>query len=197
MKLYGTLTSPFVRRVRAVALELGARVDLVDVSQPDGQELLRAVNPIAKVPTAEIGGQLWFDSHAIVAELLATRGHGSLRVPPGFDAAESNFLVAVDGALEPAIRLFYFRRDKLAIDGLPYMVKERERVRAVMTWLERQVSPPWCTRHEGFGLAELNLITALDWMQYRDAYPVGDHPRLLEVRAAHADRPSLRGTLPP
>jgi glutathione S-transferase len=197
MKLYGTLTSPFVRRVRAVALELGVEVQLVDVSQPHGQELLGAVSPIAKVPVAELDGSLWFDSHAIVTELLAARGHGTLRVPPSLSAAESNFMVAVDGALEPAIRLFYFRRDKVAIDDLPYMVKERERVRAVMTWLEGQVRPPWCTRQDGFGLAELWLITALDWMTYRDAYPVGDHPRLLEVRAAHRERPSLRETLPP
>jgi glutathione S-transferase len=197
MKLYGTLTSPFVRRVRAVALELGVEVQLVDVSQPHGQELLAAISPIAKVPVAELDGSLWFDSHAIVAEMLAARGHGTLRVPKSFTAAESNFMVAVDGALEPAIRQFYFRRDKLAIDDLPYMVKERERVRAVMTWLERQVRPPWCTRQDGFGLAELWLITALDWMTYRDAYPVDDHPRLLEVRAAHRERASLRETLPP
>lgn len=197
MKLYGTYTSPFVRRVRAVALELGVEVQLVDVSQPDGQELLRAVSPIAKVPVAEIDGAVWFDSHAIVGELLAGRGRGTLRVPPSFDARESNFMVAVDGALEPAIRQFYFKRDKVPIDGLPYMEKERERVRATMTWLERQVHAPWCTRAHGFGLAELWLITALDWMAYRDAYPVGDHPRLLEIRTAHAGRPSLRETLPP
>ena len=46
MRLYGTLTSPYVRRVRIVATEIGVPCELV---APDAA-LLHAVTPIWKVP---------------------------------------------------------------------------------------------------------------------------------------------------
>ena len=197
MQLYGTLTSPFVRRVRVVAHELGVDVRTVDTTTPEGQEALRAVSPIGKVPVAELDGEVVFDSRTIIAEMVALRGPGALRIAGRTEPAESNFVHAVDAALEAAIRLFYFKRDGVAVDGLPYMVKERERVRTIMTWLEGHVHGGWCTRARGFGLAELALVTTLDWMTYRQAYPIADHPRLVAVQAVHADRPSLVATLPP
>lgn len=197
MKLYGTLTSPFVRRVRVVAQELGVEVTMVDTSAPGGQEALRRVSPIGKVPVAELDGEIVYDSRAIIAEMVALRGPGELRISGRTDPAESNFVLAVDAALEAAIRLFYFKRDEIAVDGLPYMVKERERVRTIMTWLEGHVHGGWCTPARAFGLAELALVTTLDWMVYRGAYPIDDHPRLISVQTLHADRPSLQATLPP
>ncbi len=197
MKLYGTFTSPFVRRVRVVALELGVEVEMVDTAAPGGPEALRRVSPIGKVPVAELDGEVVFDSHAIIAEMVALRGPGELRISGRTEPSEGNFVLAVDAALEAAIRLFYFRRDGVAVDPLPYMVKERERVRTIMTWLEGHVHGGWCTRHRAFGLAELALVTMLDWMAFRDAYPIADHPRLVSVQTMNADRPSLRATLPP
>ncbi|HTL38522.1 MAG TPA: glutathione S-transferase N-terminal domain-containing protein [Kofleriaceae bacterium] len=54
MKLYGTTTSPFVRRVRVVAAEVGESVDLLNTAPPDGQAKLRAISPIWKVPVAVV-----------------------------------------------------------------------------------------------------------------------------------------------
>ena len=50
MKLYGTTTSPFVRRVRVVAAEVGEPVELVNTAPDIGQAQLREVSPIRKVP---------------------------------------------------------------------------------------------------------------------------------------------------
>lgn len=195
MRLYGTLTSPFVRRVWVVALELGVDTETCDTTSAAGQEALRRATPIGKVPVAELEGEVVFDSHAIIDALLARRGHGPLRPPGG--AAERNFVVALDDALGAAIRLFYFRRDGVAIEGIPYMLKERDRVATIMTWLDGQVAADSCTPAPGFGLAELALVTAIDWMRYRGAYEVGAHAGLLAVHRAHAGRASLQATLPP
>lgn len=195
MRLYGTLTSPFVRRVRVAALELGVRTELIDASTSEGQALLRAVSPIGKVPVVEFDGELIFDSREIIAALQANRGSGPLRPLGG--ASERNFVVALDEALTAAIRLFYLRREGVPVDPIPYMVKERERVRTIMTWLDGQVHAGGVTSAASFGVAELALVTAVDWMRYRDAYAVDAHPRLLAVHAAHAGRDSLRATTPP
>jgi glutathione S-transferase len=198
MRLLGTLTSPFVRRVRAIALELGRELEFVDTTTPAGQAALQRLSPLQKVPVLEVGGVGVLDSHAISALLLAQFGPGPLRPPrPTNEIAEGNVMHAIDGALEAAIRLFYFRRDDIDATVIPYMVKERERVDRTLTWLDGQVRGPWCTHEDGFGLAELAVVTALEWMQFRAAASLDAHHNLLALAAAHAERPSLAATRPP
>ena len=58
MKLYGTTTSPFVRRVRVVATEVGQAFDLINTAHDAGTAALKAVSPIWKVPVVEVGGRV-------------------------------------------------------------------------------------------------------------------------------------------
>lgn len=197
MKLYGTVTSPFVRRVRMVADELGVPVESIDTAGPEGQAALRAVSPIAKVPTAVLDGAVVFDSRAIIDLLLDAHGPGPLRATTAATRVDEwNLLNAVDAALEAAIRLFYLRRDGIDPAGIPYMVKEQDRVRAVMTWIDGHLHGPWCTGEAGFGRAELALLTTADWMRFRQAYDVDAHPNIVALAAAHAERPSAVRTRP-
>src|SRR6185436_16549189 len=77
MKLYGTTTSPFVRRVRVVAAEVGEQVERIDTASDAGQAKLREVSPIRKVPVAVIDGRTIYDSRVINEWLTTTRGfHG-------------------------------------------------------------------------------------------------------------------------
>src|SRR6478672_6182552 len=125
MKLYGTTTSPFVRRVRIVAAELGEPVELVDTATEEGTRALQAVTPLWKVPVAELDGELLFDSRVICDALVAARGWGPLR--PSV-AADANLRTVADGALDSAINWFYLVRRDGAETDLPYLRKQRERV---------------------------------------------------------------------
>jgi glutathione S-transferase len=195
MKLYGTLTSPYVRRVRAVAFELGAPVELVLTANPEGQAALREKTPIWKVPIAELDGQLIFDSHSILDALLEQRGPGPLRRATGpARIEEDNFIHVVDAALDSAIRLFYIKEANP--DEVPYLGKERDRVGSALSWVEARLCGSWCSEQAGFGLAELALYTTLDWMRFRAAYAVEKHPALVRFLEAHASRESLRETAP-
>lgn len=198
MRLYGTRTSPFVRRVRVVAHELGQDLELVDTSTPEGQAALGRVTPLLKVPVLELGGVAVLDSHPICDLLLAQQGHdGDGLRRSGDRIGDSNLIHAIDGALESAIRLFYFQRDKVDVEPIPYMRVERDRVTRTLAWLEGQVRGQWCTPEAGFGLAELALVTTLEWIQFRAAAPLDAYPKLLALAAAHAQRPSLVATRPP
>jgi glutathione S-transferase len=195
MKLYGTLTSPFVRRVRFVADALGVPFTLVDTSTDAGQAALRAVTPFWKVPTAALDGQVIFDSRAITEHLLRTRGHGPLRPMSAHGwVQESNLIQLTDGVLETAIRFFYLRREGADLSA-PYLVKEAQRIDSTMAWLAAQVDGPYLTDDPRFGAAELVLYSTLDWMRFRRAYPVEQHPSLVGFLAAHAER--MAGTAPP
>jgi glutathione S-transferase len=195
MKVYGTTTSPFVRRVRVIAAEVGEPVDRVETATDEGQGALRAISPIRKVPVAMIDDRLIYDSRAIIDYLTLTRGYGSIE-PPRDRWREHNLVAAIDGALDAVIQLFYLRRDGVAVDGTPYAARQLERADAVFSWLASQLTPDRRTFSTGFGLPELALICALDWMDFRKAYPTERAHALANVRAAWAERPSLVETRP-
>jgi len=195
MKLYGTTTSPYVRRVRVVAHELGEAVDRVDTATDAGMAKLREVSPIRKVPVAEVDGRRLYDSRAIVDWLTTTRGWGEL-ARASDPWRELNVVNAIDAALDSVIQLFYLRRDGIAIDGTPYAIRQLDRADAIFGWLAGQLTTDGRSFGTGFGLAELALISTLDWMEFRNTYPVGTLTGFAALRAAWADRPSLIATRP-
>lgn len=197
MKLYGTYTSPFVRRVRIVAAEVGAPCTLIDTLKEEGQAALRAISPIWKVPVAESEGAVILDSHVIIEHLLESYGRRNLRAVTTEDRwRESNLINVIDGALDSAINVFYLKRDGADVEGLGYLVKQRARVESAMDWVEKQLDQGWFTAEHRLGLSEIYLATAIDWMSFRDAYPVDRHPGLVRFRETHRDVPSLLSTLP-
>jgi glutathione S-transferase len=184
MKIFGTTTSPFVRRVRVVAFELGVAIDRVDTATPEGLAELERVSPIRKVPVAEIDGTPVFDSREIIRRLGW----------PATDPREPNLVNAIDAALDSIIQLFYLRRDGIAIDGTPYATRQLARTDAIFAWLGTQVRGDSFTG--GFGLAEISLVCALDWMEFRRTYPTERAPAVEPVRAAWRERESLATTRP-
>ncbi len=194
MKLYGTTTSPFVRRVRAVAAEVGEPIDRIETASEAGQTALREVSPIRKVPVAIAGERTLFDSRVIIEWLTTTRGFGGL-APARDRWREHNLLNAIDSALDSVIQLFYLRRDGVAIDGTPYAIRQLDRAAAIFAWLGDELVDGK-TFESGFGLVELTLVCGLDWMEFRDTYPVAELTQLAGVREAWGDRPSLSSTRP-
>lgn len=189
MRLYGTTTSPFTRRVRIVAAELGEPIDWVDTATDAGQAALREISPIRKVPVAIVDGRTLFDSRVIVDWLTGTRGHGGL-APPRDRWHERNVINAIDEAIGSVIQLFYLRRDGIAIDGNVFAQRQLDRSDAIFQWLAGKLSTT------AFGVSEASLVCALDWMDFRNSYPTERAAGVAAVRDAWRDRPSLVETRP-
>jgi glutathione S-transferase len=189
MKLYGTTTSPFVRRVRVVAAEVGQALELLNTAPDPGQAQLREVSPIRKVPVAVIDGRTIFDSRTIIEYLTLTRGWGEV-VPARDRWHEQNLLNAIDGALDAVISLFYLRRDGIAVDGNVFATRQTERADAIFAWLAPKLST------DSFGLPEISVSCALDWMDFRSAYDTQRAAGLARVREAWSARPSMVATRP-
>jgi glutathione S-transferase len=199
MLLFGSPTSPFVRRLRVYCAELGLPYTAVDVFTDAGQARLRATTPLWKVPTVvyEDGAVQW-DSAAILGHLIARHGSGPFAAETG-DPATSNRTHATLGALESAIAVFYLRRDGVDIGAIPYMVKQEARVDAALDWLAGELRGPVFRSFRadgGFGMAELTLFCVLDWMRFRSVRPVASVPAFAAFLAAHEGRPSLVATHP-
>jgi glutathione S-transferase len=206
--LYGSTTSPFVRRVRVVCFEKGLPFTFVNTATDDGGAVLAAVSPIGKVPVARFDdGRVVFDSRVILDELC----HGSdtkaawapLRAPFADARArvdEENAVNLVDEALLSLVRLFYLRRDGADL-SVAYLQKEQRRATTILGHLDQAVIGHHLTKRAaeegGLGRPELALVTALDWMQFRGAFDIGTVPRLKGALEwwLH-QRPSLAGTRP-
>jgi glutathione S-transferase len=194
-RLYGTLTSPYVRRVRCAAIELNVPLELCDTSTDAGQSALRTVSPLWKVPTLELGGQVIFDSRVILMELITRHGVGALGPWP-IDVASLNLMSALDGAMDALINALYYQREGVQSAEVPYLQKQHDRAAATMHWVDAQVAPRGLAEGS-FSWMGLYLLTTLEWMIFRDMYPVREHAGLLACLESLQDHPSLVATRPP
>ena len=185
MKLLGTTTSPYTRKVRILLKALGQAHELVDTRTDVGAAALAESSPLGKVPVLVVDGisgpGVLPDSSLITNWLWATR-EAELRAA-GFnldpnDWADRRLQEVVEGALDAAINRFYLLRDQLPDQG--YVTRQRDRVTTTLTWLDarmaafaRPVSP-----------AALSLGCALDWMVFRDVTDLVRFPRLVTFREA-------------
>lgn len=200
MTVYGSVTSPFVRRLRFVLHELGIEFALVDSLTDAGQSAMRTKNPIWKVPCVEIDGQILWDSHTII-EYLSDKNKGNpklLREPQGAERwREKNLVSAADACVESAINVFYLRKDGVKVDEVAYLVKQRARVGSILTWLKTQLKENYFTAEKKIGLSELTLYCILDWLRFREMYPVLEDAELKAFMDFHAGHPGLAATKPP
>ncbi len=197
LELFGSLTSPYVRRVRIIALELGLELDWVDTTTEAGQAALRKISPLWKVPVARVRGQLVLDSAVISQLLLSKHGPGPLAAYDPADVDTRNLLSVIDGALDSLINTFYLKKDGVEPAQAAYIQKQHERAAACFSWLEERVRGPWLTSTECLGLPEIALLTALEWMTFRNTYDVSRHPKLAACVQHHATRASITSTAPP
>jgi glutathione S-transferase len=205
--IYGTITSPYVRRVRVVAHELGLEHELIDTTTDTGQAELRRRSPIWKVPAAELDGQLVFDSRVICDLLVARHGAGKLaRVE---QTGERNLITVIDGALDSLVNCFYLARDGVDTESVAYLRKQQERAASALAWIDAQVNdgrlgPAIPTEaldgpmglDLGFGLPEIALATAAAWMRFRATYPIERHPGVVACLQRCEARPSFAATQP-
>lgn len=179
-----------------MALELGLDVAWVDTTSDAGQAALRSLNPVWKVPAARLDGQIVLDSAWICRELIRRHGPGPLAPPESWGVEVSNAMAVIDGALDALINSFYLAKDGVGATGVAYLQKQHQRAHSSLGWLEERVRGPWVTGTQQFGLPEIALVSALDWMEFREVYEVQQHPALAACLAHHRERPSLSATSP-
>jgi glutathione S-transferase len=196
LRLFGTTTSPYVRRVRIVAMELGLVVELVEVASQEGQHRLAEVSPIWKVPALQIVDEpeIVLDSHAIIDLFMRRFGHGDMTPFDPADSAARNVLTVIDAALDSLINALYLTRDGIDSYHSAYMRKQVDRADSALRWLGGRVGQTGFGR--GFGLTEIALVAAIDWIRLRSALPLENHERLVRAAAHWSSRASVAATVP-
>ncbi len=203
MKLIGSLTSPYVRKVRIVMAEkkLDYQLELEDVWANDR---VMASNPLGKVPCLVLpGGEALFDSRVIV-EYLDTRSPVGRLIPEVHRTRieVKTWEALADGILDAAIlaRLEQTwpgrsdaERSQAWVDRQLYKIESS--LAAVASGLAER---PWCTGIH-LSLADIAVGCALDYVDFR--FPQlgwrDAHPNLVRLAAKLGARPSFVDTRPP
>ncbi len=192
MQLFGSLTSPYVRKLRVLAAELGIDLPFVELSpMDDGAELL-AANPLAKVPALVLDdGTALVDSPVIAAWLLAQAPDNALLASegPAHWAGRTTEAIA-DGILDAAIVL-RFNAAQGVTSGL-WVDRQYRAIDRALAALAVRVG-------DGFGYGEICAVVAVEYLDLR--WPGidwrGAHPALRALHARLTQRVSLHATRPP
>jgi glutathione S-transferase len=203
MKLLGSLTSPYVRKVRVVMAEkkLDCQLELEDVWGNDN--ILRS-NPLGKVPCLVMeGGEAVFDSRVIVEYLDTLSPVGKLIPPSGRERIEVRTWEALaDGLLDASL-----------LARMEANWKHRTEAQRSQAWIDRQMSrvtaalksmslglgeKPWCCGNH-FTLADIAVGCALGYLDFRFPHIDwrGAHPNLQKLHEKLATRQSFIDTAPP
>ena len=174
MKLIGSLTSPYVRKVRIVLAEkkLDYKFDVEDVWAAD--TTIAASNPLGKVPCLVMeGGEAIFDSRVIVEYVDTLSPVGKLIPLSGRERVEVRTWEALaDGLLDAAI-----------LARLEATWPGRTEAQRSQAWIDRQIGKMhaslkamslglgdrnWCTGTH-YSLADIATGCALGYLDFRYA----------------------------
>lgn len=201
MKLIGSVTSPFVRKVRVVMAEKKLDFTFVQENVWAPDTTIQQTNPLGKVPCLVMeDGSTLYDSR-VIAEYLDTLTPVCKLLPPnGRERAEVKVWEALaDGVLDAAVLV---RLEKTL----------RPEQQQSQDWIERQ----WTKVHAGlramsdglgespfcmgnhYTLADVAVGCALGWIAFR--FPEvawrGDYPNLARLFDKLSERPSFKDTIP-
>ena len=201
MKLIGSVTSPYVRKVRVVMAEkkLDFSFELENVWVPE--TTIQQVNPLGKIPCLVMeDGSTLYDSR-VIAEYLDTISPVCKLLPPnGRDRTEVKVWEALaDGVLDAAILVFIERRDRTPEQQSDkWIARQMGKVDAGLREMSAKLGDASYCMGIHYSLADVAVGCALGWLSFRfpDIDWRGDHPNLARLFDKLSERASFRDTVP-
>lgn len=166
MRLIGSTLSPFVRKIRVAAIELGIgdTIELVAIDVFDPANGLERINPLRKIPALVLDdGTALYDS-AVICEWLCTRYPEPVLLPRD----ETRWPVLVTQALADGLAdaAALARQEKLrpANEQSPaFIEKQMKSVDRALAALDADAD--W--RSGDLDLAQIAAACALGWLSFR------------------------------
>lgn len=198
MKLYGSLTSPYVRKVRMFLAEKGIAHDFVVEGPSDAAGNVARLNPLGKVPAlVRDDGEVLFDSPMIIDYLDGLKGVPL--IPSSGDARwlAQRWHALAQGIMDATVaRLMETRRAADRQDAA--VVKKQEgKIVAALRFAEERVGGGEYLVGDKLTVADIAMAAALGYMDLRYAHDwQGAHPQLAKWFGAASRRTSFAETAP-
>lgn len=203
MKLIGSTTSPYVRKVRIVMAEKKLDYQFLQDNVWSADTRIAASNPLGKVPCLVMeGGEAVFDSRVIVEYLDTLSPVGKLIPSTGRERAEVKTWEALaDGLLDAAILVRLentFEGRKPSERSQAWIDRQMDKVHASLKAMAQGLGDkPFCSGIH-LSLSDIAVGCALGWLEFR--FPeIGwraEYPNLAKLMDKLAQRASFADTKP-
>jgi glutathione S-transferase len=200
LKLLGSDTSPYTRKVRLVMLEKGIpHTYVVDPPRAPGSQVPRS-NPLGRIPTLLLDdGTAVFDS-AVICEYLDTLNDTPVLIPRADAMARMRvrrWEALADGIMDSAVVVRVESMRPAEKQDPTTLAVHGNAITRALEHAAGQLAPgAWCEGAE-VTLADLALVSALLYLDLRQ--PERDwrsqHPQLAAWAARIRGRPSVQATL--
>ncbi|MDQ8024069.1 MAG: glutathione S-transferase [Moraxellaceae bacterium] len=200
MKLIGSTTSPYVRKVRVMLEEKGAPYEFVAEQPWEATTRVPDYNPLGKVPALVIDdGRIWFDS-TVIAEYLDT-----LAVAPAFFPADPlarvevrQLAVLADGIVDAGVAWRVDAQRPAERQDPNWIARQRGKVERGLDMLDQLAAGKEWLHASGYGLADVAVVCALGFIDFR--HPSLDwrssRPQLTAYAERISRRPAFAATIP-
>lgn len=200
MKLIGSYTSPFVRKISVILLEKDIPFEFVNEFPYNDVNGVAQYNPLGKVPALVTdNGEYWYDSQ-IIAQYLEQLGVAPNMLPAEPQAAlKMRQLEALaDGVMEAALALVREKTRPAAQQSESELLRQREKVARGLDALEGYASDG-ALRPDEVNLATISAACAIAYLNFRRVAPgwCATRPKLVRLVDSLFQRASFARTEPP
>jgi len=188
MKLFGSVSSPFVRRLRLLLVNQPYELISLNIFETVGRETLVQLNPTRKVPMLQDGELVIFDSGVIFRYLSQ-----KLQLP-ALSWADENRLTMINAVNDSLVELLLCQRsgfdthsDKL------FFNLQHERVVGTLQVLEQQAATG---QFADWDYLAISLYSLLDWAEFRQLADLKPYPALQQFMQTKKDQAGIAQTCP-
>lgn len=184
--LYGSYTSPFVRRIRMILENYSYELKEVNIFDSEDSIKFNKVNPINQLPVLVDGDQVIWDSRQIFNYLNINHKLFNL------DWDDENLLSAIEGALGSAVNLMLMKRSGMNIDEqFMFVNRQKERIESVLDYLKPHLENRFLKEWD---FHSMTLYCFLDWAIIRNIIDIKHRPECQKFLDTHAERNIVKTT---
>lgn len=188
MKLYGSQTSPYVRRIRLLLATTAHEFINLNIFAAEGRQTLTAINPALRIPMLDDAGQVIFDSGVIYRYLAPKLGIAAL------SWYQENQLTVINAVSDSLVMLLQCSRSGFDTnDDKLFFNLQRERVATSLYVLEQQADNGEFAQWDYVAMALYSLV---DWTLFRELMEFDDYPALLAFLAQNKSQPMIKDSDP-
>jgi len=201
MKLIGSYTSPFVRKISIIMLEKGIIFEFVNASPYSDESHVPQYNPLGKVPALVADDhQIWFDS-SIIAEFLELRGDAPALLPDDPLAALHirQLEKLADGVSDAALVIVREQLRPGDLQSEEVLLRNREKIQRGLDMLEKNAAEKKHLNSEQVNLADIAVGCMIGYLNFRRVVPnwCVNRPALVKLAETLFKRESFARTTPP
>ncbi len=198
MKLYGSLTSPYVRKCRVLIKEKALPCEFVVADAGGAGGPVPALNPLGKVPVLERDNSSPLFDSPVIFEYLDSLKSPALLAAGGEERWQMlRWQALADGILDATVTRLLETRRPPEQQSARDIQKQAEKVARALAFAEQHAGGAYLMQNK-FTAADVCLGVALEYVDFRYAHDWrAQHPQLAHWLAGISARASFTETVPP